>query len=134
MDKLKAFIAGLAFPATVLPIVYTILYLANHDAVVSLPLQFIPLFLPLVFGLWNMLCFMFGDRCPIKNKSAHLWFTGASLGLLVALVGVFIIGLPELLFGWTGTMQYLPLIFVPIVYGLIWRYIVGYLNDLFGLS
>ena len=134
MKLLKAFIAGLAFPATLLPIVYLILYLSGHSEVRSQPLQFMPLFIPIVFGLWNIIYFAIGEKCPVKNKSMRLWIWGALLGLLVALIGVFIIGLPKLLFGFTGSMQYLPLIVVPIIYGLIWRYIVSVLNSLLSLE
>ncbi len=64
----------------------------------------------------------------------RLWVWGALLGLIAALIGVFIISLPELLYGLKGPLQYLPLIVVPIFYGLIWRYVVGSLNDLLGLE
>lgn len=130
----KAFIAGLAFPATILPVFYLVLYLVGHSSVRNLPLQFMPLFSPMLFGLWNVLYFVIGKRCPVKNRHSRLWTTGASLGFLAALLGVFVIKLPELLFGFTGILNYLPLITAPIIYGLIWRYIVSYLNEVVGLK
>jgi len=131
---IKAFIAGLAFPASLLPIVYAILYVSGHRAVINVPLQFFPLFLPLVFGVWNILYFAMGKCCPVKGRYLRLWVTGAILGFLVALLGVFVIGLPTLLFGFTGALRYLPLVIVPILYGVIWRYIVGNLNELVDLK
>jgi len=133
MTYIKAFISGLAFPATILPIAYAILFFSGNLAVIHMPLYFFPLFLPLIFGVWNILYFAIGDRCPVKNRSLRLWVTGIILGFLVALFGVFVIGLPNLLFGFTGLLQYLPLIIAPIIYGLIWRYVVGNLNELVGL-
>ena len=131
---IKIFIAGLAFPAAVLPFVYSLLILSGHSAGEMFPLQFIPHFLPIIFGLWNMLYFAIGEKCPIKKKSTRLWVWGALLGFIAALCGVFMIGLPELLFGLTGALQYLPLIIIPILYGFIWRYIVSAINDLLGLQ
>jgi hypothetical protein len=131
---LKVFIAGLAFPATILPFIYSSLFLSGHNAVINIPVQFIPHYLPIIFGLWNMLYFAIGEKCPIKNKYRRLLAWGALLGLIATLIGIFIIGLPELLYGLTGPLQYLPLIVVPIFYGLIWRYVVSSLNDLLGLE
>lgn len=131
---LKAFVAGLAFPATLLPFIYSILYFSGHSAVKDLPLQFIPHFVPIIFGLWNIFYFTIREKCSIKNRNVRLWVWGALLGFIGALIGVFLIGLPELLFGLTGVLQYLPLIGAPIFYGLIWRYIVSSLNDLLGLE
>ncbi len=131
---IKIFIGGLAFPATLLPFVYSLLIFSGHSAAITIPLQFIPHFLPILFGLWNMLYFVIGEKCPIKNRNIRLWGWGALLGFIAALSGVFMIGLPELLFGLTGALQYLPLIIIPILYGFIWRYIVSAINDLLGLK
>jgi hypothetical protein len=43
MMYVKAFIAGIALPASVLPIAYSLLYLVGYGAVRRLPLQFFPL-------------------------------------------------------------------------------------------
>lgn len=131
---LKVFIAGLTFPATILPFIYSFLFLSGNNAVINIPVQFIPHYLPIIFGLWNMLYFALGENNPIKNKNMRLWAWGALLGLIAALIGIFIIGLPELLYGLTGPLKYLPLIVVPVFYGLIWRYVVSSLNNLLGLE
>jgi len=129
MNYIKRFIAGLAFPATLLPIAYTVAYCLELGSIRSEPLQFMPLYIPLVFGLWNILDYSFGSSCPIKDKNIHQWVNGALLGLIVALVGVFYLGLPEKLLGLTGTSQYLPILIIPFLYALIWRYIISPLND-----
>ena len=134
MKHIKAFIAGLAFPATLLPIVYSVFYVSGLQSLRTYPLQFAPLFAPLIFGFWNVLYFMIGARCLGKNQNARLLATGACLGFLLADIGVFGLKLPGLLFGWSDARQYLPLIGAPILYALIWRYIVKYLNELAGLD
>ena len=133
MNPLKAFIAGLAFPAAAVPILYSIFYFADLGEIRNIPFQFFPLYLPIIFGLWNMIDHLIGKRCPIKNRNLHLWFNGILLGFILALVGVFIVHLPTLLFGLTGGWEYSPLIIIPILYGLIWRYIIKFLNDLLGV-
>lgn len=132
--NIKAFAAGAVFPTAVLPFVYAILFFFGHAGVHSAPLQFMPLFLPIIFGLWNVLYFKIGGRCPVKSRSSRMACHGALLGLMAALFGVFLFGIPELIFGITGGLRFLPLVFVPILYGLIWRFIVGPLNNLFGLE
>ena len=84
MKYVKAFIAGLAFPATVFPILYSGVYLGSQGQVRTVPVQFFPLFIPLVFGLWNDLYFLIGKRCPVKDRNLRLWAYGAILGFLVA--------------------------------------------------
>ena len=134
MNHSRAFIAGLAFPAVLLPVVYLILNQTGLMVAISLPLQFQPLFLPIIFGFWNVLYFAIGRRHPVKAKNSRLWVTGIILGLIVASFVVFVSDLPELIFGITGGSNYLPFIIAPIIYGLIWRYIVNSINNLVGLQ
>ena len=134
MKTIKAFIAGLVFPATFLPFAYSTLFIMDMGEVRITPLEFFPLFVPIIFGLWNVIYWAIGERCTLKDRNKRLWFTGASLGVVVSLFGVFFLALPQLLFGFTGLMVYSPLLFVPIIYGLMWRYIVKHLNDLMGLQ
>lgn len=134
MKYLKAYLAGIAFPATLLPIMYLSLFFGGHSAMRAGDLILMPLLLPMLFGLWNGVYFMVLKSCPLKKEGSRLWAHGMILGLLVALIGVFIIGVPKILFGFTGILQYLPLIILPIIYGLIWRYVIAYLNQIVGLK
>ena len=134
MNHSRAFIAGLAFPAVLLPVVYLILNQTGLMVAISLPLQFQPLFLPIIFGFWNVLYFAIGRRNPVKAKNSRLWVTGIILGLIMASFVVFVSELPELIFGITGGSPYLPLIIAPVIYGLIWRYVVNSINNLVGLQ
>ena len=130
MKYLRAFIAGLAFPATLLPIVYAVLYSFDIGPVRSLPMQFMPILFPLMFGLWNVLCFSMFRPILGKHKSLRLWISGIVLGLILAAIGIFRLDLPGLLFNQVGNIKYAYLVVIPLVYGLIWRYIIGYLNKL----
>lgn len=127
MKYIKAFIAGLALPATVLPVVYLILYL-NIGAVRNLPLQFIPLYMPLVWGVWNIGYFYLADKYPVKDRNKRYFLIGCPLGLIWALFAVFILELPEL-FG-IPISKYVFIFIVPLFFGLIWMTAVKYFNDL----
>ena len=133
MKYLKAFIAGMAFPATLLPFVYWCLYTGNYGAIRDFPLQFFPMFLPIAWGMWNVFDVFIGDKCPVKNINLRMWTMGIILGLMVAYFGLFIVELPLKLFGMSGASAYSLLIFVPIFYGLLWRYIVKHLNALLNI-
>lgn len=133
MKLVKTFMAGLTFPATVLPFIYTALYLCERSSVHQAPLQFMPLFIPIVFGVWNVICITGAKCCPCNNPSIRAFADGAILGIIVSLVGVFVLDLPALLFGWEDNLRYLPLLLVPIIYGLTWRFIVYPLNRMLGV-
>lgn len=134
MTHVKAFMAGLTIPAIFMPFAYATLYKLNVGQVQTEPFQFLPLFLPLVFGFWNILYFSSLANCPMKDKPAlRLAFWGVMLGLFVSLLGVFALNLPWHLFGITSDFKYAPLIVLPIVYGVVWRFGVGYLNRVVGL-
>lgn len=129
---IKIMLAGMGFPSFVLPLIYTALYSYDPSLIQANPLQFIPMYIPLLFGITNIIYIKMGSS-HIKNANHRLWIVGACLGFIVAIVGVFILKLPALVFGLSHGLQYLPLIFLPILYGLLFRYIVKALNKLLNL-
>jgi len=127
----KAQMAGMLFPGILLPIVYLIFSCCDSSGIENIPyLKFVPMFIPLLFGLANVIHIANRSWCPIKNENCRLWCTGGALGVVVSLVGVFVLDVPVLLFGLSGVLEYLPIIIVPIIYGAIFRYIVHWLNSL----
>ncbi len=127
MKYLKAFIAGLIFPAALLPVVIFVISLSGKMDI----LEIAPIYMtPWIWGIWNVLYFSIGERCPIKKPNLRLWTTGASLGFLLALFVVFVFKVPALLLGLKGCWQYFPLIVMPLVYSILWRYVVKHLNSL----
>ena len=121
-------LAGMAFPALALPLIYTVLYFYNPALIQLHPLQFIPMYIPILFGITNILYLKMGYHFFINDENAKLWLTGACLGVIVAILGVFILKLPALVFGLNEGFQYLPLLFLPVVYGALFRYIVKFMN------
>jgi hypothetical protein len=130
MAYLKIFIAGLALPSVLLPIGLYIALLAGKPELMMVPFLHA---IPLVWGIWNVLYFVFFKNNLPGSLNCRLWLTGAVLGLLVAAWGIFCIHLPMLL-GISDARQFLPLVVVPIVYAILWRYVVKPINDLVGLS
>lgn len=128
MDHFKAFIAGIVVPSIILP--FGLYFAASHGNHQVLGLTSLH-FLPLVWGLWNVLYFAFFKNF-FKDQNIRLLVTGAVLGFLVAAYAVYhlhigaVLGHPQL--------HYLPLVVAPIVYALLWRFAVKPVNDLVGLQ
>jgi len=130
MKFVRAFVAGIALPATILPIGLCLFSAMGNDKLLTVPvIHSIPLF----WGIWNVLYFAFFKNFLPRHLDTRLLITGAVLGLLVALYGVFGLHLPKLL-GAPENFYYLPLLLVLILYAILWRFIVKPLNDLVGLQ
>ena len=84
----KAFVSGITFPAVFLPLAYTFLYMADHRALTQHPIQFIPMYIPLVWGIANMIHTKVNDEARGKSINKGLWLTGGILGFLVAVFGI----------------------------------------------
>jgi hypothetical protein len=125
----KAMLAGMGLPSLFLPFAYTVLYFYKGDVIQENPLQFIPMYLPILFGIANVINLKIGARWIIKGVNNQLWATGAILGFIVSIVGVFVFHIPTLVFGFTGDLKYFPILLLPIIYGAIFRFIIKWLNN-----
>ncbi len=129
MTYLRALIAGSFFPAMILPIIMSILsYFGKEDVLGVLVLHY----MPWVWGIWNILFFAFLKDHFGKSEAVQYLLPGAILGLFVALYGVFILGIPAML-GFPPDWTYAPLVVAPIVYALLWQFVVRPLNRVVGL-
>lgn len=130
MKYIRAFISGMVLPSIFLPFaLLTITLMGKNDI---LNIKFIHV-IPLIWGIWNVFYFATLKEFLPKNLDLRLFLTGAILGLLVAFYGVFILHLPSLI-GLRENVYYAPLLVLPILYGILWRFIVKPLNDLLGLQ
>lgn len=130
MKYIKMFIAGIAFPSTLIP--FLLLTAQGFGKTQALTIPFLH-FIPLIWGIWNILYFTFFLRLLPKNRTMSLAITGAVLGFLVALYGVFVANIPQLL-GFPQYYGYFPLIMAPILYAIVWVYIVDPINHLLGID
>lgn len=130
---IRAFIAGSSFPAIIWPFLYLGISF-TFSPTADFPIGLIPLTIPILYGLVNILYFWIGKRCPIKDVNQRLLSTGALFGLGLSLYGNFVSNIPQELFKLTGAMQYITIPIAIIAYALIWRYIIKYINKLVGLK
>ena len=126
---LKAFIAGLVLPSVILPLLLCAALHLGKPEVLTIPFLH---FIPLIWGMWNLLYFAVFKHFS-SNVNGRLLLTGAVLGLLIAVYGVFKLEIPTLV-GFPEGLYYLPLIVGPILYALLWRYILKPLNSFLGLQ
>lgn len=59
--SIKCMIAGMAFPSVFLPLAYTALYFYKDVSIQAHPLQFIPMYIPLLFGITNLIYLWIGE-------------------------------------------------------------------------
>ncbi len=130
MKYLKAFIAGIACPSTLLPFLLCLAVLADKPQVLSIPFLH---FIPIIWGIWNVLYIAFAKDTFPKDEIASMLATGAILGFIVAAVGIFWVNIPAIV-GIPQQYAYLPLLFGPILYSVLWLFIVRPLNNLLGLK
>jgi hypothetical protein len=127
MFNARAFISGIIIPSIFIPFGLTIWAILGHREVMN---ELFVHWLPIIWGLWNVFYFAkLRDYLPVR-QDLSLFLTGAILGILVSIIGVFIIGIPAMI----GIPNYFPLIFVPVLYGIVWLYLVKPLNNLLGVN
>ena len=129
MRYLKAFIAGIVIPATVLQIATIFEFFFGWP-----PIKQSYFFhqLPIVWAIWNVLYVGCCVKVWPSNKFLSYLIHGAVLGLIL-LVPAFFLAIPHAL-GFSGDAEYIPVIIVPVIYALIWAFGVRPLNRIFGIE
>jgi len=123
--------AGVTFPVIICPLIFMTLATTGKITV----LEHIPMyFVPMIWGIWNMVLVGVGKKCIIKDVKTKYLVHGGTLGLILALLGLYVFNIDIALFGISMPQAYWILIIAPIVYGLTWRYVVLPLNNLVGLK
>jgi hypothetical protein len=142
---LRAYLAGVFLPTLVLPLLLTGFIVARIILKVPVPIEQAMIFpmavVPSLFGLWNML--YLGSH---TNTHLPIGLHGAILPLLMAPAGALVATcLGVLQFGshgvtWFQTCQVSYALIAPcflaalVVYYLVWKYILGYLNRVLGVA
>jgi hypothetical protein len=142
---LRAYMAGIVVPTAFLLVAMTAFTLARFVFEVPVPIERVIVFpmalIPNLFGVWNMLYvgLRSRSRLSIGAHGALLPFVliplGLTLGTVLGVVridqdGVQALQLVRLPF--SKGVFVLPVVVV--VYYLVWKYIVGFLNDLVGIE
>lgn len=142
---LRAYMAGIVVPTAFLLVPMTAFTLLRFVFEVPVPIERVVVFpmalIPNLFGLWNMLYvgLRSRSRLSIAAHGALLPFVliplGLALGMMLGVIrvdrdGVQAFQAVRLPYG-RGVFV-LPVVVV--VYYLVWKYIVGFLNDLVGIE
>ena len=128
MMYVKAFLAGFLPPSLIWLTIRLSLTAWGCGSEAPIVVQLVPV----VWGMWNVLYFAYYRDFLPGSEEQRLIITGGSLGLLAAILGVFVFDAPAFR-GLTGNFVFLPLLIVPIIYAVLWRYAVKAVNTLFGL-
>lgn len=131
---LRAYLAGIAIPTAVLLLVMTVYTIVRYVYAVPVPIERVIVFpmaaVPNAWGLWNVLYVAF-----LEKRHVSLGIFGGALPLLLAPGGYGVTRLlnftvPE------GVLHVAPfgLAIGLIVYYLVWKYFVGFLNAELGIA
>jgi len=141
----RAYLAGIFTPTLALPILLTVFIVARIVIQISTPIEQVLIFpmavVPSLFGLWNMVW-----------QASHMR-TGAPIGLHGAVLPLFMAPIGALIATHLGVLQFsahgltwfqvcsIPyalvvpgFLFAMAAYYLVWKYIVGTLNQVLGIA
>jgi hypothetical protein len=130
MNLIKAFVAGVTIPSILLPFMLCLALAFGKSEILMVPFLH---FIPLIWGILNILYIVFFKRLFPGDVNTRLQVAGGVLGLLVAIYAIFHLDLPRV-FGSPEWLNYAPLIIAPILYAIVWRYLLKPLNTLLGLQ
>ncbi len=144
---LRAYMAGIFTPSLFLLVALTVFILTRLVFQLPVPIERVIVFpmalVPNLFGLWNILYVWSQRRLPIGFHGALLPVIMAPLGALLAKgLGVFAIGPQGVTWFQQITIPYSRIyaFIVPefcvalVIYYLVWKYIVGFLNQMLGIA
>lgn len=142
---LRAYLAGVAVPTPILLVILTVFIIARFVCHIPVPVERVVIFpmaiVPNLFGVWNILhlASRSSTKLPLGIHGAILPFILAPGGFLLAR-GLGFLQLTEQGFVYFGTVtiSYVTLILVfstvLIIYYLLWKYAVGFLNEELGIA
>jgi hypothetical protein len=142
---LRAYLAGIAVPTGFILVVFTVFCIARFVYQVPLPIERVIVFplalIPNAFGFWNMLFLALHRRryLPLGLHGALLPFILAPAGFLIATSLGFLTATGQGLV-WFETIRIhyfqLAIVFplVLVVYYLVWKHLVGFLNEFLGIA
>lgn len=130
---LRAYLAGIALPTMGLLVAMTIFSVARLVYQIPIPIERVLIFpmalVPNSWGIWNILYIWLHSRWPLP-----IGLHGAILPFLLAPVALAVsafLGITFMARLWVVVMS-LPV--AAILYYLLWKHVVGFLNDLLGVG
>jgi hypothetical protein len=125
MKFLKAYIAGMFFPAIIVPFIYlTPLFLA-YLPFREYPIQLLALSIIGIWGAWNGLTVIGGGKLPKISWKIKCLISGFILGVLKGWFFHEVFPVFKYVLNYEGNLY---IIVLPIVYAIIWGFVVNKLN------
>ena len=142
---LRAYMAGTAVPTMMLLVVLTAFLIARYTFHIPIPIERAIIFpmalVPNIFGAWNMFYLWLRPRphLPIGLHGAILPFILAPIGFVLATCSGFLSATSAgLLLSHEFVIPYaipaLGFCFALIAYYLVWKYLVGFFNEVLGIA
>jgi hypothetical protein len=142
---LRAYMAGIFVPSLALLVALTVFSVTRLVLQVPIPLERVIIFpmalVPNAFGLWNMLYVWSRPHhhLPIGLHGALLPVILVSIGAFSAIGGGFLaIGVHGVTWFQTISVPYLLValwfLVALVLYYLVWKYVVGFLNQVLGIA
>ncbi len=142
---LRAYMAGIAVPTMLLLVVLSGFLIARYTFQIPIPIERAIVFpmalIPNIFGLWNMAYLWMSPRrhLPIGFHGAILPFIIAPTGFLIATASGFLAATSSgLVWFHEVVLPYSILLVVfslaLIAYYLVWKYLVGFFNEVLGIA
>jgi hypothetical protein len=142
---LRAYMAGIVVPTVVLLFLLTGFVIARFVCQVPIPIERAIIFpmgiVPSAFGVWNMFHLWLGPRrhLPIGLHGAMLPIILAPTGYLLGrTLGILTLGPEGVLYLQAFTLPYgvfaFAFAFGLVAYYLIWKYLIGFFNQVLGIA
>jgi len=142
---LRAYMAGITVPTMLLLVALTAFLIARYTFQIPIPIERAIIFpmalVPNIFGLWNMFYLSLRSRrhLPIGFHGAILPFILAPAGFTLATCSGFLAPMSRgLVWFHTVTIPYAVLAvgfsLALIAYYLVWKYLVGFFNQVLGIA
>ncbi len=142
---LRAYMAGIVVPTIVLLFLLTGFVIARFVCQVPIPIERAIIFpmgiVPSLFGVWNMFFLWLGPHrhLPIGFHGAILPFLLVPCGYLLGrTLGILTLGPEGLIYFQAITVPYaffaVGFAFGLIAYYLIWKYLIGFFNQMLGIA
>jgi hypothetical protein len=142
---LRAYMAGSAVPTMMLLVALSGFLIARYTFQIPIPIERAIVFpmalVPNMFGLWNMVYLWLRPR-----RHLPIGFHGAILPFIIAPTGFFVASCSGFLVATSSGLVWFDKIGIPyallvvvfsfalIAYYLVWKYLVGFFNQVLGIS
>jgi hypothetical protein len=129
---LRAYMAGIVVPTLFLLVIFTFFWVMRFVYNVPVPIEHVLVFpmalVPNLWGLWNILYMRLSSR-----RRWPIGLHGAALVVLLSPIGYLLIGAQQYLIVPPALIA-LAFSSLAVIYYLVWKYIVAFLNAFLGIS